>query len=331
MTLRSPDMTSPPQYVPILRNPKAGARRRRHELLELVRELKARGLIPRLFRHRRRLTAWMTDDARRARVRCLVAAGGDGTVNELLTRFPGVPLTVLPLGTENLLAKSLQIPLSGRAVAEIVADGAVLHLDVGRIGQSRFLMCAGVGLDAAVIRAVHQSRTGHIHKLNYLWPTLRLLFSYPSHELVLTDESGVEHRGRQILIFNLPRYALGLQMAPEALGNDGWLDVRLFAGDMRHWTLRYVWKTWRGTLHQEPSVTSLRIRRANISSAEAVPVHVDGDPAGFTPVDVEVLPLALTLLVPAKSVEHSTVVESGNLLRQSDAADWESARPSAHV
>ncbi|OYW17962.1 MAG: hypothetical protein B7Z55_11525, partial [Planctomycetales bacterium 12-60-4] len=264
-----------------------------------IAELKSLGFIPRLFRHRRRLECWMADDANRSRVRCLVAAGGDGTVNELLARYPGVPLTVLPLGTENLLATYLQIPLCGKAVAAIVAGGDLRQIDVGCVGERRFVMCAGVGIDAAVIHAVHQARKGHITKWTYFWPTLRSLWLYPSAELVLTDDSGVEHSCRQILVFNLPRYALGLRFAPDAIGDDGFLDVRLFTGNMRRNALRFVWRAWWGILDRDPNVTRLRIRRAKITSVEPVAVHADGDPAGTTPIEVTVLPLALTLFVPS--------------------------------
>jgi YegS/Rv2252/BmrU family lipid kinase len=287
----------PPTFVPIQRNPMAGARQRRRELLELVRELKARGFVPRLFRQRDRLTAWMADDERRARVRCLIAAGGDGTINDLLTRFPGVPLAVLPLGTENLLATLLQIPISGRAVAEMVAAGTTRCFDVGRLGTRQFVMCAGVGVDAAVIQAVHDARQGHITKWHYVWPALRLLAGR-RNELVLRDDAGNEHRGSQILIFNHPRYALGLRWAPDAVGDDGWLDVRVLTRGTWAWTMRYLWCAWRGVLSAQPGVTTLRIRRATITSAEPVAAHVDGDPAGVTPIDVEVLPQRLTLILP---------------------------------
>jgi YegS/Rv2252/BmrU family lipid kinase len=269
-------------------------------LLELVRALKTHGFIPRMFRQRERLAAWMADEHRRSRVRCLIAAGGDGTVNDLLTRYPGVPLAVLPLGTENLLATLLRIPMSGRAVAAMVADGATRNFDVGRVGDRRFVMCAGIGMDAAIIHAVHNSRKGHITKWNYVWPALHILSTGRANELVLRDDSGTEHRGRQILIFNQSRYALGLRWAPEAVGDDGWLDVRMFAHTSLFWTMRYLWAAWRGTLNQLPGITSLRIRRATITSTEPAPVHVDGDPAGMTPIEVGILPRRLTLLLPAE-------------------------------
>jgi diacylglycerol kinase (ATP) len=298
-------MTNLPTYVLIQRNPRAGARQRRHELLQLVRELKALGFIPRMFRERARLDAWMADADRRSRVRCLVAAGGDGTVNDLLTRFPGMPLAVLPLGTENLLATWLQIPRSGRAVAGIVATGKVRHFDVGRIDDRQFIMCAGVGLDAAIIQAVHSSRAGHITKWNYAWPILRILATHRPCELILRDDVGNEFRGRQVLIFNHPRYALGLQWTADAVGDDGWLDVCVFTESTLCWIIRYLWNGWWRTANP-PGMKCLRVRRATITCAEPVLVHVDGDPAGATPVNVEVLPGALTLLLPNDAPAHTS-------------------------
>ena len=219
-------------------------------------------------------------------------------MNDLLTRYPGLPLAVLPLGTENLLATSLRIPTSGRAMARIVATGTERRFDVGLIGQRRFVMCAGVGLDAAIIQAVHNSRTGHITKWSYAWPILRLFLTYRPEELVLRDESGAEHRGRQILIVNQPRYAMGLSWAPDAAGDDGWLDVRVFVQSSLPWLAWYLWRAWCGVRGRQSGVIHLRVRRATITSVQPAPVHVDGDPAGVTPIEVEVLPGNLTLLLP---------------------------------
>jgi len=291
-------MNAAARFVLIQRNPSAGARQRRRELLDLVRELKTNGFVPRLFRKRDRLLAWMSDPERRAQVRCLVAAGGDGTINDLLMRYPGVPLAILPLGTENLLATHLKIPRSGRAVAAMIVAGTTHSFDIGRVGDRRFAMCAGVGIDAAIIEAVHTARSGHITKWHYVGPALRAIFAIPAVELVLKDETGSEYRGQQILICNQPRYALGLRWAAGALGDDGWLDVRIITQTTPFLSFWLLWCAWRGTLDRQPGVIALRIRKATITSDRPASVHVDGDPCGHTPVEVEVLPQMLTLFLP---------------------------------
>lgn len=289
------------RYVVIQRNPKAGARTRRWELLELVRELKSHGYQPRMFRNRDRLAAWMSDPAHRLRLHCLIAAGGDGTVCDLLTRYPGVPLTVLPLGTENLLAKFFRLPRSGRRLAAIIHAGHTRVLDVGCAGSKRFVICAGIGLDASIIHDVHSARRGHITKLHYLGPIWRCLCRRDWPTLTLHDPVGNTHRATHILLSNLPTYAVGLRWAKTAVGDDGLLDFRLFQRGTLWNRLLDLWAAWWGTVERRRAVVCLQLSGATITCDEPVPVHLDGDPAGTTPVEISLLPRALTLFVPDRT------------------------------
>src|SRR5262245_59352110 len=94
-----------PKWVAIQRNPKSGSGLRRHRLLELVRELKSLGFRPRMFKNRLPMDAWLARPDIRENLACIVAAGGDGTVADVFNRHPGIRLAIMPLGTENLLAR----------------------------------------------------------------------------------------------------------------------------------------------------------------------------------------------------------------------------------
>lgn len=289
-----------PRTVIIQRNPKAGARTRRWELFDLVRELKALGYRVRMFRHRDRLAAWMSDPARRQRVCCLVAAGGDGTVSDLLTRYPGIPLAVLPLGTENLLAKFFRLPRSGKKLAAIIHAGHTQTLDIAKAGERRFLICAGIGVDAAIIHDVHDHRRGHITKWNYLGPIWRGLRRRDWPTLHLRDADGTTFEAAHIQFFNLPTYAVGLRWARDAVGDDGRLEVRLFPPGLMWDRILDVWSAWWGIIESRAHIRCMSVTTATITSDVPVPVHVDGDPAGMTPVEITVIPRAMTLFVPAK-------------------------------
>ncbi len=291
------------RYVVIQRNPKAGARTRRWELLDLVRELKSLGYQPRMFRNRDRLAAWMSVPDHRQRLHCLVAAGGDGTVCDLLTRYPGVPLTVLPLGTENLLARFFRLPRSGRRLAAIIHAGHTRVLDVGRVGDRRFVICAGIGLDATIIHQVHDARRGHITKWHYLGPIWCSLRRREWPELTVRDSAGNIYPAAHVQLSNLPTYAVGLCWANTAVGDDGKLDFRLFQPGTLWDRLGDVWAAWCGTIERRRTVTCLTLTGATITSHEPVPVHLDGDPAGTTPVEISVLPRSLTLFVPERGPE----------------------------
>jgi diacylglycerol kinase family enzyme len=99
--------------------------------------------------------------------------------------------------------------------------------------------------------------------------------------------------------FNLPCYGGGLRIAPQACGSDGLLDLCAFRrGGVWH-GLRYAGAVLLGRHQKMTDWTMGRVRRLRITSAASVPYQLDGDPAGFLPVEVEVLPGRLTLVVPA--------------------------------
>src|SRR5262249_56287152 len=118
------------------------------------------GLVPQVCWHRRELSEAIASG--REDVRCVVAAGGDGTLVEVLNRAPGVPVALLPLGTENLVARFCGIARSPRTLAGIIATGNVREIDVARANERTFCLMAGAGFDAAVVHRVHARRRGHI-------------------------------------------------------------------------------------------------------------------------------------------------------------------------
>lgn len=290
-----------PNRVAILRNPRSGSGLRRHEILELVRELKHSGFRPRLFKSRERFHDWIERDAIRADLACLVAAGGDGTVADVFNRHPGVRLAILPLGTENLLARYLGLPRSGHDLARLIADGCFRTLDLCQIGSRRFSLMASIGFDADVIQRVHHARIGNISRMNYVQPILESLrrYEYPEVRLWLDDQGPVSTR--LAVISNLPIYALGLSVARAARGDDGLLDVRMFRRGSAFQMVRYLCNLALGTHERLWDVESRQARRVRIEADVPVPIQTDGDAAGFTPAEIRVLPAALEVVAAAPS------------------------------
>jgi len=274
----------------------------RQPLLDFVRALRRHGLNPRLFSDRGRLDAALSDPDRRASLHALVAAGGDGTVLDVINRHPGAPIGIFPLGTENLLARQFGIPQEGTVAAEIVATGRAIPLDLGRIGDRRFAIMVSVGFDAAVIHAAHAARTGHIRRSHYVWPIGMTLQQYAYPELqVFLDDAARPVSGRMVVIANLASYALGLPIVPSARGDDGLLDVRIFHSGSTFHLLRYLYMVTTWSLDDLPDVTSVRAKSVRIESAVSAPVQADGDPAETTPCTVTIEPAAARLFVPRTS------------------------------
>lgn len=288
------------RVVAIQRNPLSGTGLYRHELLNLAAGLRRFGFQPRIFSRRERLRAWLELPENRGRLACLVAAGGDGTVGDMLNRYPGLPLAILPLGTENLLARYLHIPCCGQDVADMIAAGLRRRLDVCRVGERRFAIMASFGLDADVVHRTHARRTGNITRLSYLQPIWDSLTQYEFPELRLyVDDRPTPLRARLAILMNLPAYALGLGIAPNACCDDGLFDLRLFDHASSIQMMRDLFDVVRGGLGHPEHVRTVRAAKVRIEADVPVPVQMDGDPAGWTPTEVSVLPAALEVIVPA--------------------------------
>ena len=232
-------------------------------------------------------------------VACIVAAGGDGTVADVVNRHPGVRIALLPLGTENLLARFLGVPRSGQAVARMIAAGHVRVLDLCQLGERRFVLMASVGFDADVIQRLHESRLGNISRLSYVQPILESVRKYTYPEIRLwVDDAPNPKLARMAVITNVPIYALGLSVARCAQGDDGVLDLRLFLRGSAFQMLRYLCNLALGRHEKLWDVESLPGRRFRIESDVPVPIQVDGDSAGWTPAEICVLPGALEVLAP---------------------------------
>jgi diacylglycerol kinase family enzyme len=291
-------MPTPTRWVAIQRNPLSGSGRRR-PLLEFMASLRRRGLRPRLYSDRGRLDRALSNPELRPMLHGVVAAGGDGTVLDLINRHPGVPVGILPLGTENLLARQFRIPRDGAGAAAVVAHGRLQPLDLGRIGARRFAIMASFGFDAEVIHRAHARRSGHITRMHYFQPICSALRSYKYPEIrVFADDGPQPVAGKLVIVANLPAYALRLGLAPTARGDDGLLDVRVFQRGSTFDMLRYVWLVAMGRHETLPDVTSLRVRRIRLDSYVPIPVQADGDPAGYTPSEITVEPAAAQLFVP---------------------------------
>jgi diacylglycerol kinase family enzyme len=219
-----------------------------------------------------------------------VAVGGDGTVSALLNERPGRPMTVMPAGTENLVARHFGLRRDPRGLARTIAAGRSVPVDVAQAAGRRFLLMAGFGFDADVVTRHHRGRVSHTGRVQptsriaYVAPILRASFTYrfPTISVRVLDPGTEEVlRGTTVFIFNLPRYALGIPFVPLAREDDGWLDLVVFRHPGPFRALYYLWKVLCGVHFDDPSVYHRRVRRVVVTSREAIPVQLDGDPGGY--------------------------------------------------
>jgi diacylglycerol kinase (ATP) len=274
-------------WVAIQRNPRSGSGQKRETLIALIRELRRRGLKPRLFKSRERLTEVLQSPGQLKSLRCIVAAGGDGTVCDVINRFPEVPVCPFPLGTENLLCRHFGVTGDAVQTADQIESGQCETIDIGLLGDRRFLLMASVGFDAHVVHQLHNSRRGNISRLTYAWPILSAAAGYSFPQLrVFVDDAPEPITGCLVVIANFPEYAFGLPLVPEAVPSDGLLSVRVFPNPGAFSLLRYC-RLLRGHRHiGHPEIHFITAQSIRIESDVPVPVQVDGDPCGFSPCDI---------------------------------------------
>ncbi len=235
-----------------------------------------------------------------------VAAGGDGTVNDvargLCAAGPGrSALGILPRGTSNLVARDLGLPFRAAEAARVVLGGATAPMDVADVGGGRICVaCLGVGWDAYVVRLLSRARKGHIRFASWVAPIAKALWTYRLEPLRVTAADGTAVEGELAIVFNTRPYAAFFTPLPGARSDDGLLDALVLRSGGPLDVPRWTWKGLRGTLGEDASAAVVRSTSFRIDAPRPLPVQVDGDVGGETPVDILVRPGALRVLRPAR-------------------------------
>lgn len=255
-----------------------------------------------MFSSRVKLNEYVAVASARHDLRCIVAAGGDGTVADLVNRHPGVPIAVLPLGTENLLARYLGVRRCGKTLAQIIRRGNVRVFDSAVANGRRFLLMLSVGVDSEIVDAIHRSRTGTIRRIGYALPTLRaFLCSRPRTVRATSSDGRLSVTGSHIIVSNVPVYGFGLNFAPDAAPDDGLLDVRAFTGATRWQIFRHTVRLKLGLPIPAQEVQRISVPSVLIElnqSIAGVISQCDGDPGPELPVRIVVDPRSLMMIVP---------------------------------
>lgn len=288
--------------VVISMNPNSGSSDRSSIVDELTAELQRHGLEVQVLTDIELVRSTATSLASNGRLRTVVAAGGDGTVSLLANCLPPqTPISILPLGTENLLAKYLGLTANSKRIAKMIVDGRTVRLDAGRANGKLFLVMASCGFDADVVHRLHSRRKGHIHHWSYAKPMVDSIRSYRYPTIrIRADESSKTISSKWAFVFNVPRYAMNLPIVTDADPCDGRLDLCTFRGGNLIRGLFYLaailLRQHRGWKHSHIQ----RFGRITIESDELVPYQLDGDPGGELPLEIVAMPRFLKVLVPSK-------------------------------
>jgi YegS/Rv2252/BmrU family lipid kinase len=255
---------------------------------------------------------WLTDGpgaarklASRAveqRISVVIAAGGDGTLNEVIQGLAGseTALGVLPTGTVNVWAREMGIPLESAKAREILLHGQTRRIDLGQVNGRYFLLMVGIGFDAEITQAVERKPLKRLGVLGYVLAALWFGAGYAGFPLTLRvdDADPVRTRALQIVIGNTRLYGGAFKFTWQARCDDGLLDLCVVhkRGMLGRWIVlgdfalnlerRRLWVRYN------------TFKKVVIETKDPVAIQIDGDPAGYTPATFEVVPGALKVIVP---------------------------------
>jgi diacylglycerol kinase (ATP) len=282
-------------------NPIAGRGRAETRVREFVHALEQRGHGVELFITKAEGDARKRAEAVSSRPVRIVVAGGDGTVNEVLNGLPdpsAVPLLHFPVGTANQLARSLGLPFEAQDLARIAESGRVVRIDMGLAGDRRFLLLASAGFDARVTELVKKSRTDRLGYSGYLFPVLKALAHHQAQEVhVVVDDRDMLF-GYQVMVLKMNHYGGIFSLAQDARLDSGQFVVCVLQGPAMASWCRFAIAGLVGRTADCPGVILRTGKHVSIESVEPVPVEIDGDYFGMTPVTVQLKPSLVPVIIP---------------------------------
>jgi YegS/Rv2252/BmrU family lipid kinase len=243
--------------------------------------------------------------------RAAIAIGGDGTVRGVVSRlyesFGGKtpPVLVVPMGTANLLARHLGTRWNNRELATRVASAITqfrtVSLDGARANDEIFLLMAGIGLDAKIVHELDRIRSGPIDYSSYALPAALALgfYDYPPLTVTVNEKPIWRNKPAVAFVGNVKEYGTGFPMLPHAIPTDGQLDICILPTANRAQAIRHLLNAAVGEHLTAEGAIYTRGKTVKIESAEPIPVQIDGEAAGHTPLNIDLLPVRLPFIVPA--------------------------------
>jgi len=230
----------------------------------------------------------------------IVAAGGDGTVNEIVNGIAGknVALGLLPLGTMNVFALELGLPANNLSRCwEIIQANRTKPVDLPSANGKHFVQLAGVGLDAQAVQETSRAFKKNFGPLSYLISAAQIA-SRPPPRLRIESEDAVTEEGSFVMVGNGRLYGGRLPFFKQAVIDDGLLDVVVFKRLNYVEIIRYLQNVIFTPQISSPEVEYFQTTRLRVTSEDKVPVEVDGELIGNCPVEFNIRSGGLRVLAP---------------------------------
>ncbi len=287
-------------------NPLAGKTRKNHVCVEeVMAALQLAGISPELMLiEQGRDMRYAVLAALTQGKRLFVVCGGDGTVSPVAAALAGSDsaLAILPAGTRNNIARSCGIPEDLQGAALVASTGRKAMIDMGLVQCggaviTPFLELASVGLASALTPPGDAARHGELAAVKDF---LYTLFSSEPAQIHLTidNSEAMHHKGYAVLVTNMPYTGLSFQLGPDGCQQDGLLNVTDFADLSKLDLLQYIATGVTTEKREDPRICHRMARTVDIRTEPPMPVMVDGEVIGDTPVHIEVSRRALAMMVP---------------------------------
>lgn len=278
----------------------------------------------------------------------VVAVGGDGTVRAVAEGAAGtdVPMAILPMGTGNLFARNLDLPLGDTAaLLRTVLDGDERRSDVGWLELVRtpageeegerhiFLVIAGAGLDAEMVAGANDQLKRKMGWVAYFFAAVRHLGKRMEARITVDGGEPVTSQMRTVLLANVGKLPAGIQLIPDASFDDGTLDVATLdaRGGIVGWTELFgtvvaqgagIREPWHSRVLSTSRIDHVRGTTVEIQFTETQKVQVDGESLGrATRIRAEIDPGALVLRMPRDANDKDEPKGKDKTKSQDDAAE----------
>lgn len=254
----------------------------------------------------------LAKEAAEAGVDALFVAGGDGSLENAMAGLIGssTALGVLPVGTANVWAQELGLPLPKplnplalEQCAEQLSSGTVRAIDVGYCNESPFLLWAGIGLDAYLVHSIEPRKRWqkHLGKPYYATTAFAKATSYQGLRMdIKTDREHIVGHYLMAILSNIRLYAGGIAtLSPSARLDDGLMELWLFHGKSFQDALGHIHDIWTARHLNSEMVGHHKLKKMTVRTNENLYIQVDGEPVKLeNHIDIRIAQKQLNILVP---------------------------------
>ncbi len=306
----------------VIVNPNAGGGKGKRDWRRIS-DLLTRANIPFIsrFTERRGQAIEYTDEAIQKGFRNFISVGGDGTLNELVNgvfaqdKIPAGEITIgmIPVGTGNDWGRMFGIPTIYEGAVKVIVERKTMLHDIGIVdyfeGSERlrryFINITGLGFEALVIRKTNRQKDkGRNNKAIYFYNILSSLISYR----ITSTEIIIDGQRSAAAVFSINvgngRYCGGgMRQTPDAIPDDGLLDVTVIKDMGRLEIIKNLRLLYDGTILSLPKVDGYRCRKLRVESKSLLHIESDGELLGHTPAEISIIPSAVNIIYATRIIQ----------------------------